>query len=92
MNSVETRFPFLDLRLIQVVHSLDCALLADFSQPRGEGDKTLLREIAKDLGLAAVADFAKKAMQFGTGIAKLSNVAKFGSNRAAKGEAKYELD
>ena len=92
MNSVETRFPFLNLQLIHAVHQLDFSLLADFTQPRGEGDKTLLREIAKDEGFTAVADFAKKAMQFGTGIAKLSNVAKFGSNRAAKGEAKYEID
>ena len=91
-NSVETRFPFLDMKLIKQVHELDFSYLTDFNQPRGEGDKTLLREIAKDEGLEQVSDFAKKAMQFGTGIAKLSNISKFGSNRSAKGEAKYQIE
>ena len=51
----------------------------------------LLRSIAKLEGLDEASDFPKKAMQFGTGIAKLSNISKFGSNRAARGQAKYEI-
>jgi len=91
-NSVECRFPFLDAELIRLVYSLDYNILTDFNKPRGEGDKTLLRDLAVKEGLPKAAGFAKKAMQFGTGIAKLSNISKFGSNRAAKGNSKYTID
>ena len=35
--------------------------------------------------------FRKKAIQFGTGIAKQSNIRNFGSNRKAKGSFKYAM-
>ena len=41
--------------------------------------------------MSEISQFGKKAMQFGTGIAKKSNKSKFGSNRQAKGDSEYIL-
>jgi len=49
----------------------------------GEGDKRVLREVARRLGLARASGRVKRAIQFGTRLGKLSNVRDFGSNRAA---------
>ena len=51
----------------------------------GSGEKFLLRMIAKEFGLEKSSTFKKRAIQFGTRLAKLSNVKCFGSNRKAKG-------
>jgi hypothetical protein len=51
----------------------------------------LLREIARKEGLVYAAEYPKKAMQFGTGISKLSNKYNFASNRQAKGHSNYIL-
>ena len=104
-TSKEARFPFLDLELVKTLLRLEHPeILVGFgtkdakigekvslevSEPQ---EKQLLRSLATDLGLTLAASFAKKAMQFGTGAAKVSNIAKFGSNRAAKGAAKYSLE
>lgn len=91
-NSIECRFPFLDTDLIYTVtDQVPFRYLTDFDMPRGEGDKILLREVAVSCGLKTSSSFAKKAMQFGSGIAKLSNSTKFESNRKAKAAAKYEM-
>jgi hypothetical protein len=45
----------------------------------------MLRRVAREFGLEKAAMFKKKAIQFGTRLAKLSNVKCFGSNRKAKG-------
>ena len=49
------------------------------------GEKMLLRKVAKEFGLEKSSTFKKKAIQFGTRLAKLSNIKSFGSNRKAKG-------
>ena len=67
------------------------ANIADLSLPRGVGDKRVLRELAaRHLGLGDSSRLVKRAIQFGTGIAKLSNVEHFGSNRRGSGKARYE--
>jgi len=75
----EARHPFLDEDFIRTVRSLPALV-----------DKLFLREFARhELGLVHAAGFEKRAIQFGTRIAKQSNVEKFGSNRQAEGTAKY---
>ena len=98
VHGKEARFPFLD-RAVQTwlrerVPDMDatdgaCTLYATNEQ-RGMGDKRLLRRIALecfDLGHAGT--FEKRAIHFGTKIAKQINVRKFGSNRKANGKAQY---
>ena len=52
--------------------------------------KKVLRELAmRHLGLSGSARLVKRAIQFGTGIAKLSNAEHFGANRRGQGTAKY---
>ena len=50
----------------------------------------LLRRVAREFGLEKASNFKKKAIQFGTRLAKLSNVKSFGSNRKAKGTYEYK--
>ena len=54
----------------------------------GVGDKMILRLAAKSLGLFTSAEFVKRAIQFGTRIAKISNEQSFGSRRKGKGQYK----
>jgi len=89
-NSKEVRFPFLNRELIEYVATIKPELLTNFNMPRGTGDKILLRSIAEQLGLEESHKFKKRAIQFGTRLAKLSNIKAFGSNRRAKGTALYK--
>ena len=56
----------------------------------GMGEKMMLRKIAKEFGLEKSSTFKKRAIQFGTRLAKRSNVKCFGSNRKAKGNYEYK--
>lgn len=49
----------------------------------GVGEKIILREALRQLGLGALATKEKRAIQFGSHIGKLTNKRQFGSNRAA---------
>ncbi|KAJ1490751.1 asparagine synthase-domain-containing protein [Baffinella frigidus] len=82
-HSREARFPFLDETVVSFLASLPLASLADLSLPPGVGDKLLLRKGASVE--------VKRAIQFGTRIAKQSNIATFGSNRQARGDAAVQL-
>ena len=65
--------------------------IADLSLPPGRGDKKVLRELAaRHLGLEDSARLVKRAIQFGSGIAKLSNAEHFGANRKGQGTAEYD--
>lgn len=76
-----------------------CALTAalqvtDPRKDRGIGDKQILRVAARMLGLTQSSRLVKRAIQFGSRIAKQSNIHCFGSNRAANkkntGAASYQ--
>lgn len=58
------------------------------SEPAGVGDKKILRLVAKQLGLAMTAEFVKRAIQFGTRVAKITNEQCYGSRRKGKGQYK----
>ena len=68
------RFPFLEPELIAFTRQIPLECLVDYTKPRGSGDKELLRKIALNLGLSIAAGARKKAIQFGTNMAKQSNI------------------
>ena len=49
-----------------------CVLQVDLSQPRGTGEKRLLREAAALLGCHGAASLPKRAIQFGSRMALLA--------------------
>ncbi|MCL7048435.1 hypothetical protein MKW94_003047 [Papaver nudicaule] len=82
-NGKEARFPFLDEDVIKTLLEIPLWEVADLEQAIGKGDKKILREVAQLLGLEAAAFLPKRAIQFGSRIARESNRKNFGSNRAA---------
>ncbi|RYR17810.1 hypothetical protein Ahy_B03g062488 isoform A [Arachis hypogaea] len=82
-NGKEARFPFLDEDVIRVLLNFPLWEIANLDQPSGLGDKRILREVAGLLGLNEAAILPKRAIQFGSRIARESNRKNFGSNRAA---------
>ncbi|KAF2325442.1 hypothetical protein GH714_028736 [Hevea brasiliensis] len=82
-NGKEARFPFLDEDVIRTLLDIPLWEVANLNQPNGTGDKKILREVAKMLCLHEAAVLPKRAIQFGSRIARESNRRNFGSNRAA---------
>ena len=79
----ESRLPFMDERVLEFALRSSLGSLMDFSLPAGEGDKRILRDCLRSLGLERASRRVKRAMQFGTRLAKASNEALFGSNTQA---------
>jgi len=79
----EARFPFLDEDVVAALLGLPLWEIVDLQQPIGFGDKKILRQVAISLGLTGVASLPKRAIQFGSRIARESNKREFGSNRSA---------
>ncbi|XP_039131545.1 asparagine synthetase domain-containing protein 1 [Dioscorea cayenensis subsp. rotundata] len=79
----EARFPFLDEDVIRTLLEIPLWEITNLDEPVGKGDKKILREVAKLLGLESAALLPKRAIQFGSRIARESNRKNFGSNRAA---------
>ncbi|CAH9115028.1 unnamed protein product [Cuscuta europaea] len=91
-NGKEARFPFLDEDVIRALLDIPLWEIADLNQPSGVGDKMILREIARVLGLSEAASLPKRAIQFGSRIARESNRKNFGSNRAANQASAGSVD
>lgn len=86
----EARYPYLDLDLMRYMRdNVATKDLCDWEDHRGKGDKQILRNIAMQLGLHLAGSFEKRAIQFGSRIAKNMNVLRFGSNRKANGKAQF---
>ncbi|KAJ6844800.1 asparagine synthetase domain-containing protein 1-like isoform X1 [Iris pallida] len=79
----EARFPFLDEEVIKTLLDIPLWEIAELDEPSGKGDKKILREVARLLGLKGAASMPKRAIQFGSRVARESNRRNFGSNRAA---------
>lgn len=69
----EARFPYLDEDVVSYFNSLPVWEKTDLTLPRGVGEKLLLRQTAKQLGLGPSAVLPKRAMQFGSRIAKMED-------------------
>ncbi|KAF1790086.1 Nucleophile aminohydrolase [Phytophthora cactorum] len=82
----EARFPYLDEHVVSTIATFPVSSLCGADLPRGVGDKRALRLVARSLGLRSCAGLAKRAIQFGSRIAKVSNN---GSNRQTQGMNKF---
>lgn len=83
----EARFPFLDEEVVSFLNSLPVWLKTDPSLPRGTGEKLLLRQAARMLGLTSSSELPKRAIQFGSRIAKLESSGEKGSEACVRLES-----
>lgn len=77
--------PYLDENVVQFLQNCHLSEVCNLDLPPGEGDKKILRDVAKHLGLKNTSAFVKRAIQFGTRIAKQTNLEFHGSNRKGSG-------
>eukprot|EP01038_Epipyxis_sp_PR26KG_P008478 gene8478-11461_t len=85
----EAWFPYLDEQVVSFLQSLSLDQIADLNQPAGVGDKLILRNAAKELGLCkSTTELVKRAIQFGTRIAQHTNIMYHGSHSKGKGTSK----
>ncbi|KAL9951054.1 hypothetical protein ACROYT_G043647 [Oculina patagonica] len=80
----EARFPFLDEEVVSFLNSLPVWLKTDPGLPRGIGEKQLLRQAARLLGLTSSSGLPKRAIQFGSRIAKLESAGEKGSETCSR--------
>ena len=83
MSLRQPRLVALDRNYVLVRGSWDCELKTQLWTVAGQGDKIILRSALQSLGLSRAAAREKRAIQFGTKLAKLYNVRDYGSNRSA---------
>lgn len=83
----ESRLPYLDECVVSTLQSFPLTSVVKMDLPRGVGDKYLLRVIAKDYcHLSACSGLVKRAIQFGTRIAKKDKA------RGGKAQGTDEID
>ncbi|KAK7076502.1 Asparagine synthetase domain-containing protein 1 [Halocaridina rubra] len=78
------RFPYLDEDVVATLNALPIWMKANLNMGRGMGEKLILRVAASHLGLTAAARYPKRAIQFGSRIAKLENSKEKGSDSCSR--------
>ena len=91
-TSKEARYPYLDSAVVHFLEQLQLDQICNFNLPPGQGDKYILRQVAGKLGLESARVAVKRAIQFGSRIAHVSDKKMFGSRRKATGDACFERD
>ena len=87
----DTRHPFLDEAIVDWVNCF-CGPDNMMSSLNGS-NKPILRTLAREfLGMNVVANFRKRAIQFGTRLAQQTNIKCFGSHSRGHGTIQYEID
>jgi len=79
----ESRTPFVDERVIEFALKENLENLVNLDLPIGIGDKIIVRHCLRSLGLVRASEMHKRALQFGSRLAKAANKDAFGSNSAA---------
>ncbi|KAL7483226.1 hypothetical protein ACHAW6_008877 [Cyclotella cf. meneghiniana] len=85
----EARFPYLDEDVVAFLEEMPLHLKCNLNLPPGDGDKLILRRVARLIGIDECSTLVKRAIQFGSRIAKVSDKNRFGSQRRASGGAKH---
>lgn len=75
------RFPYLDEDVVSTLNKMPVWIKANLLLGRGTGEKLLLRLAAATLGLTKAANLPKRAIQFGSRIAKLEDQKEKGSDQ-----------
>lgn len=83
------RFPYLDEDVVAFLEEMPLHLKCNLNLPPGDGDKLILRRVARLIGIDECSTLVKRAIQFGSRIAKVSDKNRFGSQRRASGGAKH---
>lgn len=91
-NGKEVRFPYLDEKLYQLIDKIPINEIVDFSLPKGYGDKIILRKICYMIGLIDTSKLEKRAIQFGSRIARETSLNEFGEScKKVSGNAKISM-
>eukprot|EP00095_Tigriopus_kingsejongensis_P001392 maker-scaffold205_size259573-snap-gene-1.40 protein:Tk01392 transcript:maker-scaffold205_size259573-snap-gene-1.40-mRNA-1 annotation:"hypothetical protein DAPPUDRAFT_57150" len=83
-HGIAGRMPYLDEAVVNFLASTPVLTRTRLDLPRGLGDKILLRALAFQLGLEKTALEPKRAIQFGSRIAKLEKRKEKGSDAALR--------
>lgn len=81
--SREARHPFLDEAVMKLALTMSLPHLVNMELPPGKGDKRVLRDALRLLGAPRAAERVKRAIQFGSRLAKRTNEREFGGTRQA---------